>query len=65
MIINLEKMIAEAGITTDELQEVVASRGHYGKEVEIAAYSDDFIARWVMPNWSKIVATINKTKAGN
>lgn len=65
MIVNLEKMIAEAGITTDEFQEVVASRGHYGKEVEIAAYSDDFIARWVMPNWSKIVATINKTKAGN
>lgn len=65
MITNLEKMIVEAGITTEELQEVVASRGHYEKEVEIAAYSDDFIARWVMPNWSKIVEVINKKKAGN
>ena len=55
-------MIQEAGITEQDLQDVVASRGHFSKDLEIAAYTDDFIARWVMPNWNKILETINKTK---
>ena len=62
LVTNLKKMIQEAGITEQDLQDVVASRGHFSKDLEVAAYTDDFIARWVMPNWNKILETIKKTK---
>jgi len=59
---KLKKMIEDAGITEVELQKIVAAKGHYQEADPITDYSDDFITRWIIPNWKKIVETINKNK---
>ena len=55
---------AEAGITENSLKVVVATKGHYSLEDDISTYSDDFITRWIFPNWSKITQAISKTNGG-
>ena len=55
-------MIEDSNITAIELQQVVAAKGHYQETQPITNYSDDFITRWIIPNWKKIVETIKKNK---
>lgn len=57
-ITKLKSLIKEAKITEDDLKKVVAERGHYPIETSIEDYSDDFITRWIIPNWKKITETI-------
>lgn len=54
-ITKLKEMISTANITEEDVQKVVAERGHYAVDASIETYSDDFITRWVVPNWKKIV----------
>lgn len=63
-ITRLNEMIAQAGVTDADLRKVVASRGHYKEEADITEYSDDFITRWIIPNWKKILEMISKNKEG-
>jgi len=63
-LIKLQSMIAEAGITENSLKVVVATKGHYSLDDDISTYSDEFITRWIIPNWSKIIQTISKTNGG-
>lgn len=65
IIAKLKKMLADAGITEDDIKSVVASRGHYPAEADISIYSDEFINRWIIPNWKKITETISKNKGDN
>jgi hypothetical protein len=58
-------MIKEAGITEDDIKVIVAARGHYALDADISTYSDDFITRWIIPNWTKIIQTITKNKGEN
>lgn len=58
-IIKLKSLIAEANIAEDDLKKVVADRGHYPIETSIEDYTDDFITRWIIPNWKKITETLN------
>lgn len=57
-ITKLKEMISAAGIIEEDLKKVVAERGHYAVDAGIETYSDDFITRWVIPNWKKIVDAI-------
>ena len=59
---KLKKMIADSGITDIDLQKVVAAKGHYQDSEPIENYSDDFITRWIIPNWKKIIETIKNHK---
>jgi len=59
---KLNKMIVEAGITEVDLQKVVAAKGHHQETEPIANYSDDFITRWIIPNWKKIIESIKNKK---
>jgi hypothetical protein len=59
---QLKKKIVEDDITEEQLQKVVAAKGHYELETPISEYSDDFITRWIIPNWKKIVETIKNEK---
>lgn len=59
---KLKKMIADSGITDADLQNVVAAKGHYQDSEPIDNYSDDFITRWIIPNWKKIIETIKNHK---
>ena len=56
---RLKTLIANAGITEGDLIAVVASRGHYPANAKIEDYSDDFITRWIIPNWAKIISALN------
>ena len=59
---QLKKMIKEAEITEADIQKVVGAKGHYVETEPITNYSDDFITRWIIPNWKKIVETIKNKK---
>lgn len=59
---RLEKMMEEAGITETDIQKVVAAKGHYQVTEPISNYSDDFITRWIIPNWKKIIESIKNTE---
>ncbi|AUD63482.1 hypothetical protein BK010_07685 [Tenericutes bacterium MO-XQ] len=59
---QLKKKLEEDDITEEQLQKVVAAKGHYELETPISDYSDDFITRWIIPNWKKIVETIKNEK---
>jgi hypothetical protein len=63
-LMKLRSMIAESGITENSLKVVVATKGHYSLEDDISKYSDEFITRWIFPNWSKITQAISKTNGG-
>ena len=54
----LRSKMLEAHISDEELQELVAAKRYYPKGTTVAAYPENFITRWVLPNWSKIVETI-------
>lgn len=66
-ITKLKKMLADEGVSEEALQKVVAERGHYAFEATIEDYADEFITRWIIPNWSKITAAIknNENKGDN
>jgi hypothetical protein len=59
---KLNKMMVEASITEADLRKVVAAKGHYQETEPIANYSDDFITRWIIPNWKKIIESIKNNK---
>ena len=57
-------MIQEAGITEEDIKVIVANKGHYSLDADISTYSEDFITRWIIPNWTKIIQTITKNNGG-
>lgn len=59
---RLNKMIIDTEVTEADVQKVVASKGHYKDDEPITNYSDEFITRWIIPNWEKIVKTIKNKK---
>ena len=64
LIAKVKKLVAEAGITEGQLEQVVVAKGHYPEGTILEEYQPDFITRWVIPNFKKIVETI-KTYGGN
>lgn len=66
-ITKLKKMLEDEGISADALQKVVAERGHYDFGRTIDDYADEFVTRWIIPNWKKIVEAIknNEIKGDN
>lgn len=59
---RLQKMIKDAEISESDVQKVVAERGHYEENETINEYSDEFITRWIIPNWNRIIKTIKEEK---
>jgi len=62
LVEKLNQMIEEAGIAEDDLKKVVATKGHYQETEPVSNYSDDFITRWIIPNWKKILESIKNNK---
>lgn len=59
---RLNKMIIDTEVSEADVQKVVASKGHYKEDEPITNYSDEFITRWIIPNWEKIIKTIKNKK---
>lgn len=62
---KVKKLIAEAGITEGQLEQLVIAKGHYPEGTILEEYHPDFITRWVIPNFTKIVENIKKVNGGN
>lgn len=60
VVTKLKKLIEESGVAEEDIEQVVSDRGHYEKGTKIESYKDEFITRWVFPNWKKIVDVIKK-----
>ena len=58
---RLKKMMEKEGITSDQIQAVVASKGHYPKETVIDGYSDKFITGWLIKYWPQVTKLIKET----
>ena len=61
-ITKLKSMIAEAGVDEADVKKIVASRGHYKEEDALDSYTDDFITRWMIPNWKRVLDAIKESK---
>ena len=55
---RLASLMEKDRIKEDEIREVVSKKGHYDYFTPLEQYSDTFIARWIIPNWKKIVEII-------
>ena len=58
----MKKLIEDNGVTLAEVEAVVTSKGHYPEDKHLEDYSEDFIARWIIPNIKKIVEQIKSKK---
>ena len=55
---ELRAKMLEAHIMDSELQELVAAKGYFPQDKAVADYPEEFIRRWALPNWDKIVDAI-------
>lgn len=65
VLAKVKKLIADSGVSVEAVEQVVIEKGHYEAGSHIEDYSPDFITRWVIPNFKKIVETINNKNGGN
>lgn len=62
LLSKVKELIKNSGVSEAEVEDIVTAKGHYTKDQHLADYKEDFLARWIIPNFKKIVETINKTK---
>lgn len=60
VVLKLKELINESKVTEELVEEIVINRGKYPNGSKISDYSDEFITKWVFPNWMKIVEVIKK-----
>ena len=54
----LTEWMDKANIAPEEIQTLVAQKGHFPPETAIGQYPEKFVRGWLMHNWSQVVATI-------
>lgn len=59
LINKINRLLNDAEIDEADLQKLVAAKGHYPEATPIAQYSEEFVNRWLLPNWEKIAITIH------
>ena len=55
---TLKEWMEKAGIRPEEIQTLVAQKGHFPPDTPIDQYPEKFVQGWLMHNWSQVVATI-------
>lgn len=64
LVEKVKKLVADSGITEGQLESLVISKGHYPEGTILEEYAPEFINRWVIPNFKKIVQTIKENNNG-
>lgn len=64
LIEKVKKLVADSGITESQLENLVIAKGHYPEGTILEEYTPDFITRWIIPNFKKIVQTIKENDNG-
>ena len=60
---RIQSIMAECGVTEDEVRRVVASRGHYAEDVPVREYGDKFIDGWLIKYWPQVLELIEKNNS--
>ena len=55
---RVRAMMMESQVAEQELQAVVAQKGHFSGMVPVDSYPEAFLTGWIIPHWQKIVETI-------
>ena len=55
---TITEWMDKAGIAADEIQTLVAQKGHFPPETPIDQYPEKFVRGWLMRNWDQVVTTI-------
>ena len=55
---RVRALMMESQVAEQELQAVVAQKGHFSGMVPVDSYPEAFLTGWVIPHWQKIVETI-------
>lgn len=55
---TVKALMEESKVVAEEVQEVVAQKGHFPVNVPIDQYPENFLTGWIIPHWQKIVDTI-------
>lgn len=55
---TITEWMEKAGIAADEIQTLVAQKGHFPPETPIEQYPEKFVRGWLMRNWDQVVTTI-------
>lgn len=53
LVSKVRTLLSEANIDEADLVTIAASKGHYKEAKNIEEYPDDFLSRWVIPNFKK------------
>lgn len=64
LVEKVKKLVADSGITEGQLESLVIAKGHYPEGTILEEYAPEFINRWVIPNFKKIVQTIKENNNG-
>ena len=56
---RFRQIMAESGVTEDEVRKVVADKGYYTKSMPISKYPAKFINGWLIKYWPQIVEIID------
>lgn len=59
---TLRSMMAEANVTETEIQQVVASKGHYAADVPINDYTDKFLNGWLIKYWPQVLKLVDNAR---
>ena len=62
LVSKVRTLLSETNIDEADLVTIAASKGHYKEAKNIEEYPDDFLSRWVIPNFKKIIELIKTTK---
>lgn len=55
---QVRALMMQSQVAEQELQAVVAQKGHFSGMVPVDSYPEAFLTGWVIPHWQKIVETI-------
>ena len=55
---TLKDLMDKSKVVPEEVQEVVAQKGHFSANMPVDQYPEAFLTGWVIPHWQKIVDII-------
>ena len=55
---QIKSWMEQAKISSEMIQTLVAQKGHFPVDKPIEEYPEQFVRRWLIPNWAQVVTTI-------
>ena len=59
---KLADLMRQAGVTVDEIREIVAKKGYYPLETPLDRYDPDFVGGVLVGAWNQVFSAIQSTR---